>query len=415
MSELKRNITTIAEQDEHQVLNQPSTTASTASASSVSEATATCESIYSPQSNCTLLGEANSANHNNLSTQASHSPLQSCNKGTKTTAIDGCNIKRQFDSISSTTLFKESSSNSIQLAKEVTRGKKKLFRIKESQSSSSSSIEYKRIDERDDSEDLETFNTKTFTSKNKSSSIALLVTMILIYYSLLFILLFKFHSTLAVPDEDALIIANDTVDRVTDSSVKHESTSTAPIDPMSMSIGIHSMAAMNHRSGDTGSGSFSSSSSSSSLASSILAAASSSSSSSSTDDSFGVDSLFDKLQEDKHLKKNSIQLGLARDSSDDGQGDSVVQITDSLSLDDHLPLGQVNSHFFDISLDEPNDQLHLSWIPEYKRRQLLLQVQFHQRTKFDWFAIGFSDYGNITKADLCILWPDHKGQFHFEV
>lgn len=379
MSELKRNITTIAEQDEHQVLNQAST-GTTVSAT-------TCESIYLPQSNCSLLEKQNSTTHNNSSIEASHLLVQSDgnSNGNRTPSIDGCNIRHQFDS-TARTLFKEST-NSIELSKEVTRAKKKkVFRIKESQSSAStsSSIEYKRIDENEQDDFDSEIRSKSDSSR--PSSIALLVIMILIYYSLLFLLLFKFHSTLVLSTGQTDDQTNETAQfSVEDSSsVKYESTSHThtPIDPMSMSIFPHSMA---HRSDDP-----------------------------SSDDSFATDSLFDREQEDKHLKKGSIQLALATDSLDDRQGDSVVQISDSL-LDDHLARGEFNSQYFDISLDGANDQLHLYWLPDYKRKQVLFQVRYIQHTKYDWLAIGFSNYGNITNADLCILWLDHHSQFHFEV
>lgn len=33
----------------------------------------------------------------------------------------------------------------------------------------------------------------------------------------------------------------------------------------------------------------------------------------------------------------------------------------------------------------------------------------------NWFALGFSDRGDLENADVCLVWTDYKEQDHFEV
>ena len=57
---------------------------------------------------------------------------------------------------------------------------------------------------------------------------------------------------------------------------------------------------------------------------------------------------------------------------------------------------------------------HLYWQVDHSAKVVTfeLKLQLHPSS---WFAFGFSDRGNLTGADLCILWVDRKGNHHFEV
>lgn len=62
-----------------------------------------------------------------------------------------------------------------------------------------------------------------------------------------------------------------------------------------------------------------------------------------------------------------------------------------------------------------NDRYHLFWTIDYDLKEIKFEVRATLENKFDWFALGLSDYGDIKKSDLCFLWSDHQGRFHFQV
>lgn len=46
----------------------------------------------------------------------------------------------------------------------------------------------------------------------------------------------------------------------------------------------------------------------------------------------------------------------------------------------------------------------------------LIVVEIHYvGNERSWFAIGFSDYGELKPADYCVLWPDWHQQIHLQV
>lgn len=69
---------------------------------------------------------------------------------------------------------------------------------------------------------------------------------------------------------------------------------------------------------------------------------------------------------------------------------------------------------FGINLD-PNNQCHLSWTVDYDDESLLFEVKYIAQATFDWFAIGFSSYGQYTGADLCLFWYDPHRRIHLDV
>ena len=69
---------------------------------------------------------------------------------------------------------------------------------------------------------------------------------------------------------------------------------------------------------------------------------------------------------------------------------------------------------FQIGLDSQN-LYRLFWTIDYQTESLTLEVKTVLKDNYDWFAIGFSDYGETSGADLCILWFDRKRKLHFQV
>lgn len=66
-----------------------------------------------------------------------------------------------------------------------------------------------------------------------------------------------------------------------------------------------------------------------------------------------------------------------------------------------------------MSLD-PSGNMSLYWTVDYDRQYARFEVHLPLRT-WDWFAIGFSDYGEYYPADYCILWTGWKLGNRFEV
>jgi hypothetical protein len=55
-----------------------------------------------------------------------------------------------------------------------------------------------------------------------------------------------------------------------------------------------------------------------------------------------------------------------------------------------------------------------SWILDYPAG--IVNVEVHTAAGKDhWVAVGFSDYGALEGADLCVLWRDWKGHTHLQV
>ena len=68
----------------------------------------------------------------------------------------------------------------------------------------------------------------------------------------------------------------------------------------------------------------------------------------------------------------------------------------------------------EIKLDE---SLWLKWQVDYERNDVIFEVVHLTKIsgKFlDWVGVGFSDFGESSNADFCILWTDWKGQVSLE-
>lgn len=66
-----------------------------------------------------------------------------------------------------------------------------------------------------------------------------------------------------------------------------------------------------------------------------------------------------------------------------------------------------------ISLDS-SANMSMYWSLDYDQKYVRFEIHLPLR-KWDWFAIGFSDYGEFYPADFCILWSDRKWRTEFQV
>ncbi|GJQ73025.1 putative oxidoreductase [Trypoxylus dichotomus] len=70
-----------------------------------------------------------------------------------------------------------------------------------------------------------------------------------------------------------------------------------------------------------------------------------------------------------------------------------------------------NNYIYHVPLDEDN-LVTLDWQIDYNQENLIFEV--HLPTNFKWFAIGFSDKGDLFPADYCVLWYNWKSDIHFQ-
>ncbi|XP_063825725.1 tyramine beta-hydroxylase [Ostrinia nubilalis] len=67
------------------------------------------------------------------------------------------------------------------------------------------------------------------------------------------------------------------------------------------------------------------------------------------------------------------------------------------------------------SVLDPNGELLLKWRVDYLARRIQFEIVISEKAPaFNWFALGFSDRGEVNNADICLLWTDYRGQDHFE-
>nr|AKL78855.1 tyramine beta hydroxylase [Chilo suppressalis] len=64
---------------------------------------------------------------------------------------------------------------------------------------------------------------------------------------------------------------------------------------------------------------------------------------------------------------------------------------------------------------DPKGELLLKWRVDYSIRRIQFEIVLSRKApEFDWFALGFSDRGELKNSDVCLLWTDYKGRDHFE-
>ncbi|XP_042895000.1 dopamine beta-hydroxylase [Parasteatoda tepidariorum] len=68
--------------------------------------------------------------------------------------------------------------------------------------------------------------------------------------------------------------------------------------------------------------------------------------------------------------------------------------------------------YFETPLDQ-DGKLYLYWIVDYDEETVTFEVRA-RASNHDWIGIGFSDRGEITNADLCILWTSKKRKNRFQ-
>uniref|UniRef100_T1IHN6 DOMON domain-containing protein n=1 Tax=Strigamia maritima TaxID=126957 RepID=T1IHN6_STRMM len=74
-------------------------------------------------------------------------------------------------------------------------------------------------------------------------------------------------------------------------------------------------------------------------------------------------------------------------------------------------LSESQQPFFHVPLDH-GGKLELFWDVYYDTDTVVMEIHSQMRPD-DWLAVGFSDYGEIENADLCVFWVDRKGKSHF--
>ncbi|XP_055929694.1 dopamine beta-hydroxylase-like [Argiope bruennichi] len=78
-----------------------------------------------------------------------------------------------------------------------------------------------------------------------------------------------------------------------------------------------------------------------------------------------------------------------------------------------IPEHDTNAVLYFETILDPNDKLHLYWTVDYEEETVTFELRARV-ADHDWIGVGFSDRGEITNADLCILWTDRKRKNRFQ-
>ena len=81
----------------------------------------------------------------------------------------------------------------------------------------------------------------------------------------------------------------------------------------------------------------------------------------------------------------------------------LPKCVDSINLNDPDIDDYTFGHTFDTALDEGNRH-HMYWSYDHKVVTIRVEALLAQRD--DWFAVGFSDDGDISGSDVCVVWTD---------
>lgn len=72
-------------------------------------------------------------------------------------------------------------------------------------------------------------------------------------------------------------------------------------------------------------------------------------------------------------------------------------------------LAHSSNRVYTVPLDESGG-MTLFWTLDYSSdRSVMFEAHLNASSPFDWWALGFSDRGNHTEADFCVMWVDWKG------
>lgn len=72
----------------------------------------------------------------------------------------------------------------------------------------------------------------------------------------------------------------------------------------------------------------------------------------------------------------------------------------------------IENNIYHVPLNEDN-LITLDWQIDYISENLIFEV--HLPSNFKWFAIGFSNRGELFPADYCVLWYNWKHNVHLQV
>lgn len=78
-------------------------------------------------------------------------------------------------------------------------------------------------------------------------------------------------------------------------------------------------------------------------------------------------------------------------------------------------LSPMQPRLYSLTLDSDR-LLTLFWTVNHEQRHVLfeLKLALPNQVSAPFLAFGFSAYGEFENADLCVLWNDEKGKFHFQ-
>ncbi|NP_001243923.1 tyramine beta hydroxylase precursor [Bombyx mori] len=67
------------------------------------------------------------------------------------------------------------------------------------------------------------------------------------------------------------------------------------------------------------------------------------------------------------------------------------------------------------SVLDPSGEFLLKWRVDYAVRKIKFTLTVSEKAPaFNWFALGFSDRGQLNNSDVCLFWTDYKARDHFE-
>ncbi|XP_046966055.1 tyramine beta-hydroxylase [Vanessa cardui] len=67
------------------------------------------------------------------------------------------------------------------------------------------------------------------------------------------------------------------------------------------------------------------------------------------------------------------------------------------------------------SVLDPKGELTLKWRVNYNVRKIRFSLNFNEKApSINWFALGFSDRGDLENSDVCLVWTNYIGRDYFE-
>ncbi|XP_054157733.1 dopamine beta-hydroxylase-like [Oppia nitens] len=91
--------------------------------------------------------------------------------------------------------------------------------------------------------------------------------------------------------------------------------------------------------------------------------------------------------------------------------DTINNSDDERLLSSSQPQPLTTNITFQTALDA-DDRYRLFWTVDYETQSVTMELRLVLADINDWFAIGFSDYGDIRGADMCMFWTDRRHGKH---